>query len=181
MSSFIFSASPFESSENENNSNYLEQRKKKKNVTFKKQPSSKVSSLKLFDNNDDDQDLADFNPPKPPKLTTLNEEDNDKRDYNENDKTILNTTDYPYNNENNNILPDSYNIPSAYNNTPPINNHNLSNHELNEKINHIIHLLEESHNEKTSNITEELILYSFLGVFIIFIVDSFTKSGKYTR
>ena len=180
MSSFIFSASPFESSENENNGNYLE-RKKKKNVTFKKQPSSKVSSLKLFDNNDEDQDLADFNPPKPPELTTMNNNnENDKMDYSENDKTTLNTRDYPYNNENT-ILPDSYNIPNSYNSAPKLDNNTLSNHELNEKITHIIHLLEESHNEKTSNITEELILYSFLGVFIIFIVDSFTKSGKYTR
>ena len=179
MSSFIFSASPFESSENENNGNYLE-RKKKKNVTFKKQPSSKVSSLKLFDNNDEDQDLADFNPPKPPELTTMNNNENDKMDYSANDKTTLNTRDYPYNNENT-ILPDSYDIPNSYNSAPKLDNNTLSNHELNEKITHIIHLLEESHNEKTSNITEELILYSFLGVFIIFIVDSFTKSGKYTR
>jgi hypothetical protein len=28
---------------------------------------------------------------------------------------------------------------------------------------------------------EEVILYSFLGVFIIFIVDSFARVGKYTR
>jgi len=52
---------------------------------------------------------------------------------------------------------------------------------LMEKINYMIHLLEEQQHEKTSNITEEFVLYSFLGVFIIFIVDSFARSGKYTR
>lgn len=52
---------------------------------------------------------------------------------------------------------------------------------LMEKINYMIRLLEEQQMEKTSNITEEFILYSFLGVFIIFIVDSFSRSGKYTR
>uniref|UniRef100_A0A6C0DRQ9 Uncharacterized protein n=1 Tax=viral metagenome TaxID=1070528 RepID=A0A6C0DRQ9_9ZZZZ len=52
---------------------------------------------------------------------------------------------------------------------------------LMEKINYMIHLLEQQQVEKTSNITEEFILYSFLGIFIIFIVDSFAKSGKYTR
>jgi hypothetical protein len=52
---------------------------------------------------------------------------------------------------------------------------------LMEKINYMIHLLEEQQLEKTSNITEEFVLYSFLGVFIIFIVDSFARSGKYTR
>jgi len=52
---------------------------------------------------------------------------------------------------------------------------------LMEKINYMIHLLEQQQNEKTDNITEEFILYTFLGVFIIFIVDSFSKTGKYTR
>jgi hypothetical protein len=52
---------------------------------------------------------------------------------------------------------------------------------LMEKINYMIHMLEEQHNEKTSNITEEFLLYMFLGVFIIFIVDSFARAGKYIR
>ena len=50
-----------------------------------------------------------------------------------------------------------------------------------EKINYMIHLLEEQRNEKTANVTEEFILYSFLGIFMIFIVDSFARSGKYVR
>lgn len=50
-----------------------------------------------------------------------------------------------------------------------------------EKINYMIHLLEQQHNEKTNNVMEEFILYTFLGVFIIFIVDSFARAGKYTR
>jgi hypothetical protein len=57
----------------------------------------------------------------------------------------------------------------------------LGDGKLLEKINYMIHLLEEQQSEKTSNITEEFILYTFLGVFIIFIVDSFARSGKYTR
>ena len=50
-----------------------------------------------------------------------------------------------------------------------------------EKINYMIHLLEEQQHEKTSNITEEFILYTFLGIFIIFVVDSFARAGKYVR
>jgi len=50
-----------------------------------------------------------------------------------------------------------------------------------EKINYMIYLLEQQHNERTSNITEEFVLYTFLGVFIIFIVDAFSRSGKYVR
>jgi hypothetical protein len=45
----------------------------------------------------------------------------------------------------------------------------------------MISLLEDQHDEKTNNVTEEVILYSFLGIFIIFIVDSFAKVGKYVR
>jgi hypothetical protein len=52
---------------------------------------------------------------------------------------------------------------------------------LMEKINYMIHMLEQQHNEKTSNITEEFVLYCFLGVFIIFIVDSFARAGRYIR
>lgn len=50
-----------------------------------------------------------------------------------------------------------------------------------QKLNHITHILEDLQMEKTSNITEELILYSFLGVFVIFMVDSFARVGKYHR
>jgi hypothetical protein len=52
---------------------------------------------------------------------------------------------------------------------------------LMEKINYMIHLLEEQQMEKTNNITEEFILYSFLGIFVIYLCDSFARSGKYTR
>lgn len=52
---------------------------------------------------------------------------------------------------------------------------------LTQKLNYIIHLLEEQQDEKTNNVTEENVLYMFLGVFIIFIVDSFAKVGKYVR
>ena len=49
------------------------------------------------------------------------------------------------------------------------------------KLNYVIRLLEEQKDEKTNNVTEEVILYCFLGIFIIFIVDSFARVGKYVR
>lgn len=58
---------------------------------------------------------------------------------------------------------------------------NDSNQVLIEKLNYMINLLEEQQDQKTGSVTEEVVLYSFLGVFIIFVVDSFTKVGKYTR
>ena len=53
--------------------------------------------------------------------------------------------------------------------------------QLMEKINYMIHLMEQQQHEKTENITEEFLLYTFLGVFVIFVVDSFARAGKYTR
>jgi hypothetical protein len=50
-----------------------------------------------------------------------------------------------------------------------------------EKLNYMINLLEEQQDERTNTVTEEVVLYSFLGVFIIFIVDAFSRAGKYTR
>ena len=52
---------------------------------------------------------------------------------------------------------------------------------LMQKINYMISLLEEQKDEKTNNVTEEFIMYSFLGIFIIYIVDAFARNGKYTR
>jgi hypothetical protein len=52
---------------------------------------------------------------------------------------------------------------------------------LMQKLNYMINLLEEQQDEKTNNVTEEVVLYSFLGIFIIFIVDSFARVGKYVR
>ena len=53
--------------------------------------------------------------------------------------------------------------------------------DLIEKLNYIIDLLEEQQDYKTNSIFEDLILYTFLGIFVIFIVDSFSRSGKYVR
>jgi hypothetical protein len=52
---------------------------------------------------------------------------------------------------------------------------------LMEKLNYMITLLEQQESDKTNNVAEEVILYSFLGIFIIFIVDSFARVGKYVR
>ena len=46
-----------------------------------------------------------------------------------------------------------------------------------EKLNYIIHMLEEKKDEKTGHVIEELVLYCFLGIFIIFIVDTFMHAA----
>jgi len=79
--------------------------------------------------------------------------------------------------------PDKNPVNKMYHNT----NYNVPTNEgpsqdvLMQKLNYMISLLEDQQDEKTNNVTEEVILYSFLGIFIIFIVDSFAKVGKYVR
>lgn len=96
-------------------------------------------------------------------------------------------------NQNQNSYPSSSNNYSNINKMyyPSVNNGYFSqqstseshseNDVLIQKLNYMINLLEEKQDEKTNNVTEEIILYSFLGIFIIFIVDSFTRVGKYVR
>ena len=72
-----------------------------------------------------------------------------------------------------------------YTNQNQNQNQNQSQNYINDpvidKLNYIINLLEENQDQRTNNVTEEVILYSFLGVFIIFVVDGFTRVGKYVR
>ena len=50
-----------------------------------------------------------------------------------------------------------------------------------QRLNYAIQLLEEKRDEKTNQVTEELILYGLLGIFIIYAIDSFVKVGEYKR
>ena len=90
---------------------------------------------------------------------------------------VLNNTAFSKNNLSN--YSDSYKL--NYNASPNNNTHNYDNNSLLSKLDYIIHLLEEQHNEKTNYITEELILYLFLGIFILFVLDSFARASKYVR
>jgi len=69
-------------------------------------------------------------------------------------------------------------IDSIYSNS---NSNSNENNLLMQKLNYMINLLEQQQDERTNNVTEEVVLYSFLGIFIIFIVDSFARVGKYVR
>ena len=74
------------------------------------------------------------------------------------------------------------NIPYYNNNyNANYNKDNGENDALLQKLNYMIHLLEEKQDERTNNVTEEVVLYSFLGIFIIFVIDSFARVGKYVR
>lgn len=86
-----------------------------------------------------------------------------------------------YNNQqpknNTNHINKSYYNTANYN--PPLES--SSSDILLQKLNYMITLLEDQQDERTNNVTEEVVLYSFLGIFIIFIADSFVRVGKYVR
>ena len=129
----------------------------------------------------------------------LNEKNNKKQLKNEETKNKVSKNNEPYFSLKSDIFDqqtssesnphDNYNesMQNSYNlQTDPITYNNLynnsnSNDILIQKINHVITLLESEKDEKTNNITEELILYLFLGIFIIYVIDSFVKVGKYVR
>lgn len=166
---------------------------------------NKVNSLleKLTSmNSDDDNGLANFKPISPPAVNT-------KKDIGDNVDELQymppiprfknagtasniygsqNSSGYGANDIKNTGYSNykkSYETPTQFSRTPYYSNMGISSapsdNKLLEKINYMIHLLEQQQNEKTDNITEEFILYSFLGIFIIFVVDSFARAGKYTR
>jgi len=152
-----------------------------------------LNKITSADTTSDSSKMGDFRPIDPPSLNVKKDmDDNNNANY------IPPVPRFPHFNQpssdastlatkytaNSNDRYSSYN--KSYEGTPYYVKMGMGNNlprddKLMEKINYMIHLLEQQQNEKTDNVTEEFILYTFLGVFIIFIVDSFSKNGKYTR
>ena len=165
----------------------------------------------LHNSNDDsvNDNLSDFNPlPSPPqsagvqrtidqsketKVTTQEKNNQNQVNYNSQLQlytNMLNQNKNPINsnniegfskqnaNSNASEYYKQYQIPTYYN---QMSENIGGNKELLDKLNYMIHLLEEQKDEKTGHVTEEIILYTFLGVFMIFIIDSFARVGKYVR
>jgi len=167
--------------------------------------SSRVTELidKLTSSDEDDNNkMGDFKPLSPPKIN-LN---SDYSDDTEIKQYIPPLPQYSGSAASSNILGEMKNYGANDTHSQTLSNYNQSytnkpiavsspyyakmgisgasssgDTQLMEKINYMIHLLEGQQHEKTENITEEFLLYTFLGVFVIFIVDSFARAGKYTR
>lgn len=56
-----------------------------------------------------------------------------------------------------------------------------SNDELLDRVNYLIGMFEDQREIRTTQKNEEIVLYSFMGIFIIYVLDSFVHVGKYTR
>ncbi len=158
--------------------------KKKHNQTYKKKKitgKNVENFLNLMSKvgNDDSNDgsgLADFNPPPKPELTKQPPEvQEDNVDSSLSPKEFKDLDEYSGGNV-------KFNQYIPYSTNTQVNSE-LPQHKdkLFERLNYVIHLLEENKDHKTQNVTEELVLYMFLGVFVIFVVDSFARASKYTR
>lgn len=160
-----------------------------------------VQNMAVSDDSDDENSIGDYKsmyyddnnnllpPPQSAGTERTKLKDNEKEGFeplalNQED-TQMELQDYSnYGSENENdeyyrrVLPG---YSGHIQNMPSNLGEKTSNDVILKKINYMIQLLEEQHDEKTNNVTEEVVLYSFLGVFMIFIVDSFAKVGKYVR
>lgn len=196
--SLVIHAAPFSEDNNNFNSNSLIMKKKQSNKVNK--TNDKVNNmLKEIHNQVDesDNDMGDFNPPPKPESAGVErtkemEKDNlnvefikknepkpidvnddvNKQSYVSNDLKMKNVDDYY-----------KLYVPQQKANYYNMQNLNQTNENsvLIQKLNYMISLLEEQHDQRTNNVTEEVILYSFLGIFMIFICDSFVRVGKYVR
>ena len=194
----------FISDKNENKKS-VEVSKPKRNITIKKKKSFLNGIQKILSRSDDSDDLDDFKPLKKEENKEINDEDDEEvsmqsfkkmadennsvKNYMENftamggqpinDNTIVDS----HNQQQPNDITDGYLTTYVPHYTKLDNNKDLSGSEdsLMKKLNYMIHLLEEQQDQKTENVTEELVLYSFLGIFVIFVVDGFARAGKYTR
>jgi len=157
--------------------------KSKKNKTLKRKSKKVTTFLKSMEEDDNLADFdSSFNPPDQPQITrepVPTVEDQSRTDEAVSPEAFTQMDDNQSSNMN---YQNYYNTYVPYYNKAA-NNANLhgSKDELMKKLNYMIHLLEENKEEKTGNVTEELVLYMFLGVFVIFTVDSFARAGKYTR
>ena len=80
--------------------------------------------------------------------------------------------------ETNNVPPsvkENYLLINGGTPTKPTNNEMLT------KLNNILELFEDQKEIRTGQKNEEIVLYCFLGVFVIYIMDSFVNIGKYSR
>ena len=192
MSLAMYAAS-FEDS----NEDLIHKKRQAHNKTQKQYPKDKFDAEKVNSmlhqmqkqDSGNESSMGDFNPPPQAQsagvtkknIDSINNDDLDTNNLEQNYgnaeeyyKRVLNTNVVPQTNTNTNVAPhaNQSNNQNTYTERPDA---------LMQKINYMINLLEEQQDERTNNVTEEVVLYSFLGIFVIFVVDSFVRVGKYVR
>ena len=178
----------------ENNNPIQKKREGMRNKTLKrrdtKRSNAKVEAMleKIHEADDnDDNDDNNYQPIQPPASAGMERMEHGMENRMDEQQNIVNQNSPPQQ-EAFTQLPSEYAkqyyqqyIPYYNQSSDDMSPTGVNKDELLTKLNQVIYLLEEQQNEKTGHVTEELILYSFLGIFIIFIVDSFARVGKYVR
>ena len=175
-----FNAAPFDTND-EITSTYQADTNHNKTIKRSFNVPNKIDTMKkqiLLQSMDaDDSGLVDFNPPARP--TSVGTEKTKERSNENTDAPS--ETEYMIDNGVSTKLADTnYNEQYAapyYDRRPGFD----TNSAFISKLDYMIHMLEEQREIKTGSATEEVILFSFLGVFIIFVLDSFARAGRYTR
>jgi hypothetical protein len=201
--SLAMTAAPIDNYDNTNNNNIIQKKRihnrtqrRINNIDF---DNEKVNSvIESLHNNSGEGSLGDFNAIKKENMTNL---ENKINSYgivpqpNEVDGTSLKTLENAFMNDDevrryyNKLVANyqqgqsqSQSQNQTYSQSQSQNQtYSQQNQILIDKLNYMINLLEEKKDERTNNVTEEVILYSFLGVFVIFVIDSFVRVGKYVR
>ena len=179
---------------NEQNNNPIQKKREgMRNKTLKRRDTTrsnaKVEAMlqKIHDNDDEDEDDNNYQPIQPPSSAGMERMENGMEQRMDEQQNIASQNPPPQQ-EAFTQLPSEYAkqyyqqyVPYFNQGSDDMSPTGVNKDELLTKLNQVIYLLEEQQNEKTGHVTEELILYSFLGIFIIFIVDSFARVGKYVR
>lgn len=193
--SLAFYGAPWEKEESTNNKNNnsknIIDQKRHHNRTIKKRMRDEDSRnpdidsmIQAIHENNSNDNLANFNKMEDMEPISPPAEHRERKDENNNNNLDNNIDVEAYNNLQNTYAEDYYKqyVPPYFNQMSQDTSLNTkSRDELLDKLNYMIHLLEEQQDIKSGHVTEELILYSFLGVFIIFVLDSFARAGKYVR
>ena len=184
MSSLAFNAALFDTNDNDNSSSINSKRTDNTyNKTIKRHlPSpNKIKNMKsqlvLQGIDNENSDLADFNPPDKPTSAGVERTIEREPDVSiePSESAYMLNKGIPAN-LNNNYEQQYGDTIQHYDKQPGSDNGDIIS-----KLNYMIHMLEEQREIKTGSASEDVILYSFLGVFIIFVLDSFARAGKYSR
>jgi len=200
MTSLGFSEiEPFTNSNSNTNKRANKTRRvKRENIESRKNVEAMINKIHNIESmtsqlDSEEEGLADFNPPPPSESVGVNRmrerrekiKDNNDDDDDDDEPEYREIPTFMASNQEN----------TNFNITPPYFEQQKREQKLKtpkkediidvkllmEKLNYVISMLEDQQDEKVNTVTEEVVLYCFLGVFIIYVIDSFAKVGKYIR
>ena len=183
MSNLAFNAAPIDFGKNEKLDSKIDMMKKSKlnknllmNLTSNKEAESNIENI----HNDSTQQLKEEN--ESTLADFYNEErKNDLKRELEFTKHNKHMGRQNSNNKGAYLISNNLNVDKINGISKTQSQEEGSNQELMKKLNYIIDLFEDQKEIKTNQKNEEIVMYCFLGVFVIYVLDSFVYIGKYSR